>query len=148
MTNLEQLKQDLANLTERVNCAMALTDGSIYLTREQLKDLINTVQEQTIEFIKKEIDDIAIDGDDYVELDLCGREIEINFDVDSLMSQIKREIASPNDVTDEEVDSLIEKYKQLLCVIGGVKKPPFTILGLHNKLMYIYLKQLKTHNNE
>lgn len=113
MTNLEQLKQDLANLTERVNCAMALTDGSIYLTREQLKDLINTVQEQTKEFIEGEIDSAIdrIDGDDYVELDLCGREIEVTFDEHSLKRDIKNDIGGPNEITEDELDTLIEKYK-------------------------------------
>ena len=112
MTNLEQLKQDLANLTERVNCAMALTDGSIYLTREQLKDLINTVQEQTREFIEDEISDISLDIDDYVELELnYSREIEISVDNKSILIQIKSEISGPDKATDEDVDSLIEKYK-------------------------------------
>ena len=114
MTQLEQLKQDLANLTERVNCAMALTDGSIYLTREQLKDLIITVQKQTVEYIESEIEDIDLTIDDYIELELdsYNRQIEVNFDSSSFMSDVKHNISGPeNEITDEDINSLIEKYK-------------------------------------
>lgn len=111
MTQLEQLKQDLANLTERVNCAMALTDGSIYLTRDQLKDLIDTVQKQTLEYVGNELKDIDIAAEDYVELELrCDHRIEICFDNDGFMNEIIRSIDGP-DVTDEDVNDLIKKYK-------------------------------------
>ena len=111
MTNLEQLKQDLANLTERVNCAMTLTDGSIYLTRKQLESLINKVQTQTIEYINGEIDGIRLDEDDYIDLDLCGREIELNFDGDKLIEDIKRNIYGPIDIESHNLDNLIEKIR-------------------------------------
>jgi virulence-associated protein VapD len=111
MTNLEQLKQDLANLTERVNCAMTLTDGSIYLTRKQLESLINIVQHQTLEYIQSEIDDIRFDEDDYVDLDLCGREIELNFDGDKIIRDIKHHIGGPEDIEDTELNDLIEKIR-------------------------------------
>ena len=113
MTNLEQLKQDLANLTERVNCAMTLTDGSIYLTRKQLEAIINKVQEQTLEYIQSEIDDLRVDIDDYVELDLCGREIEVTSDSDSLIKDIKHHIGGPEDIENDELDSLIEQIKKV-----------------------------------
>lgn len=112
MTQLEQLKQDLANLTERVNCAMALTDGSIYLTRDQLKDLIDTVQKQTLEYVGNELKYIDIAAEEYVELELMryDHRIEIGFDNDGFMNEIIRSIDGP-DVTDEDVDDLIKKYK-------------------------------------
>jgi hypothetical protein len=111
MTNLEQLKQDLVNLTERVNCAMTLTDGSIYLTKKQLEALVNKVQKQTIEYIQSEIDDIRFDEDDYVDLDLCGREIELNFNEDKLIKDIKHHIGGPEDIEDTELNDLIEKIR-------------------------------------
>ena len=111
MTNLEQLKQDLAYLTERVNCAMTLTDGSIYLTRKQLESLINIVQHQTLEYIQSEIDDLRVDIDDYVDLDLCNREIEVTCDSDSLIRDIKHHISGPEDIEDTELNDLIEKIR-------------------------------------
>ena len=114
MTNLEQLKQDLVNLTERVNCAMALTDGSIYLTRDQLKRLVNKVQEQTKAFIDGEVDSAieGIDGDDYIELDLCGREIEVNFDERQLKRDVKNNIGGPNDINEDDLNNLLEEIKE------------------------------------
>jgi hypothetical protein len=114
MTNLEQLKQDLANLTERVNCAMALTDGSIYLTREQLKQLINKVQGQACEHMNSEYES-AIDGldvDNFVELDLNGREIEVQFDERQLKRDIIGNVDDKDDVDDTELDTLLRKIKE------------------------------------
>jgi len=114
MTNLNQLQSELAALTERVNCAMALTDGSVYLTREQLKALLNKVQEQTKEFIDGEVDSAIdnLDGDDYIDLELSGREIEVNFDERQLKRDIKGNIGGPNEITDDELNELLENIKE------------------------------------
>ena len=37
MTQLDQLKQDLSTLAERINKATEITDGKVHLTKEQLK---------------------------------------------------------------------------------------------------------------
>jgi hypothetical protein len=112
MTNLEQLKQDLANLTERVNCAMALTDGSIYLTRDQLKDLINTITQQTMEHFENELKDIDLDIEDYINLDLdYNRTIQVDFDNGSYFRDIKSNLTEPDEITDEDIDAIVEKYK-------------------------------------
>jgi hypothetical protein len=112
MTNLNQLQSELAALTERVNCAMSLTDGSIYLTREQLKQLINKVQEQTKEYIETEVDDMRFDEDDFIDLDLNGREIDLNFDESRLRSDIKDNISGPEDIEDSELDELLKEIKE------------------------------------
>jgi virulence-associated protein VapD len=112
MTNLNQLQSELAALTERVNCAMSLTDGSIYLTREQLKQLINKVQEQTKEWIENEVDDMRFDEDDFIDLDLNGREIDLNFNEDQLRREIKGNIGGPEDINDDELDTLLNEIKE------------------------------------
>ena len=112
MTNLNQLQSELAALTERVNCAMSLTDGSIYLTREQLKQLINKVQEQTKEWIENEVDDMRFDEDDFIDLDLNGREIDLNFNEDQLRRDIKGNIGGPEDINDDELDTLLNEIKE------------------------------------
>lgn len=124
MTQLEQLKHDLANLNERlaidiarfnerINSVPLLTNDSIILTREQLKDLIVTVQNQTVEYIKTELEDIDLCYDNYVELELnYGREIEVTFDDGSFIRDVKHSISGPEDeITDEGIQNLIEKYK-------------------------------------
>jgi len=112
MTNLNQLQSELAALTERVNSAMAVTEGSITLTRKQLMEIINKVQEQTREYIDTEIDDVRLDEDDFIDLDLNGREIDLNFNQDSLISTIKDNINGPEEITDDELDELLDNIKE------------------------------------
>ena len=112
MTNLNQLQSELAALTERVNSAMAVTEGLFTLTREQLKQLINKVQEQTKEYIETEVDDMRFDEDDFIDLDLNGREIDLNFDEGRLRSDIKDNISGPEDIEDSELDELLKEIKE------------------------------------
>ena len=95
MTNLNQLQSELAALTERVNSAMSITEGSFTFTRDELKQLINKVQEQTKEWIENEVDDMRFDEDDFIDLDLNGREIDLNFNEDQLRRD-KRSFQIPN----------------------------------------------------
>jgi hypothetical protein len=109
MTQLDQLKQDLATLAERINKATEIADGQVHLTKEQLKKLISIVQEQTIEYIKDEIKNTNLDGDDYVSLDLYDREIQVDLDSHSLLREINDNIDSPDEATDSELDDLMNK---------------------------------------
>jgi len=112
MTNLNQLQSELAALTERVNSAMTITEGSITLTRDELKQLINKVQEQTKEYIENEVDDMRFDEDDFIDLDLNGREIDLNFNEDQLRREIKGNIGGPEDINDDELDTLLNEIKE------------------------------------
>ena len=112
MTNLNQLQSELAALTERVNSAMELEKGEITLTRDQLKQLINKVQEQTKEWIENEVDDMRFDEDDFIDLDLNGREIDLNFNEDQLRREIKGNIGGPEDIKDDELDTLLNEIKE------------------------------------
>ena len=112
MTNLNQLQSELAALTERVNSAMAITEGSFTFTRDELKQLINKVQEQTKEWIENEVDDMRFDEDDFIDLDLNGREIDLNFNEDQLRRDIKGNIGGPEDINDDELDTLLEEIKE------------------------------------
>jgi hypothetical protein len=112
MTNLNQLQSELAALTERVNSAMAITEGSFTFTRDELKQLINKVQEQTKEWIENEVDDMRFDEDDFIDLDLNGREIDLNFNEDQLRREIKGNIGGPEDINDDELDTLLNEIKE------------------------------------
>ena len=112
MTNLNQLQSELAALTERVNSAMELTKDSITLTNDELKRLINKVQEQTKEWIENEVDDIRFDEDDFIDLDLNGREIDLNFNADRLRRDIKDNISGPEDIYDDELYVLLKEIKE------------------------------------
>jgi hypothetical protein len=114
MTELEKIKQELTTLTERVNCAMTLTDGSIYLTHEQVRKLIVAVQKELIKSIEQVIDDISLNIEDHIELELnYSREIEINVNEDDIKDNIKREIIGVNwtsGTSDDDIKSLMFQY--------------------------------------
>lgn len=112
MTNLNELQLELAALTERVNSAMELTKDSFTFTRDELKQLINKVQEQTKEWIENEVDDMRFEEDDFIDLDLNGREIDLNFNEGSLRREIKNNIGGPEDINDDELDTLLNEIKE------------------------------------
>jgi hypothetical protein len=114
MTNLNQLQSELAALTERVNCAMSVTEGSFTFTRDELKRLINKVREQACEHMINEFES-AIDGmdvDDYTDLELSGREIEVNFDERQLKRDLQGNIENKDEVDDTELDTLLKEIKE------------------------------------
>jgi len=114
MTNLNQLQSELAALTERVNSAMELTKGEITLTREQLKQLLNKVQEQACDHMNSEYES-AIDGmdvDDYADLELSGRELEVNFDERQLKRDLQGNVENKNDLNDTDIDILLNEIKE------------------------------------
>jgi hypothetical protein len=53
MTQLETLKLEVDALAERINSAMASSEDSVTLTREQLKDFAQAIQEATVQKLKK-----------------------------------------------------------------------------------------------
>jgi hypothetical protein len=114
MTNLNVLQLELAALTERVNSAMAVTEDSITLTRDELKQLINKVREQACEHMNNEYES-AIDGinlDDYADLELSGRKIEVNFDESQLKRDLQDNIENKDEVDDTELDTLLNEVKE------------------------------------
>ena len=114
MTNLNELQSELAALTERVNSAMELTKDSITLTNDELKRLINLVRGQACEHMNEEIES-AVDGtdfDDYIDLELSGREIELNFDDRQLKRDLRGSIENKSDVNDDELYTLLKEIKE------------------------------------
>lgn len=112
MENLEQLKQELTSLTERVNVAMELTNGSISLTKNELIRLIDIVKRETITDIKTEIDDFHCDYEDYIDLELNGYEISVNFDDNMFFREIKKNICDPEPTEEKHVDDLLNQIRQ------------------------------------
>lgn len=103
MTQLEVLKLDLAALTEKINSAMAVSEDSVTLTRQQLKDFAQVIQEDTIFKVKGAIEDVNIDIEDHVCLELNRFELEVNVDRRDVLSEIVSSMDDPDDVTDEDI---------------------------------------------
>ena len=112
MTQLEVLQQDLAALAERINSAMAVNEDSITLTRQQLKEFANAIQSQTIEKVKNEIEEISIDGEEFVEVNLCDLRLEIDVDNYTLLRNIVGEISDNDEITDEDVQTYLNALEQ------------------------------------
>ena len=104
MTKLEALKLDVDALTERINSAMAVSEDSVTLTREQLKEFAQAIQEVTVEKVKSAIEDVNIDIADHVSLELNRFELEVNVDTSDVLSEIVSSMDGPLDaITDEDV---------------------------------------------
>ena len=101
MTQLEALKLDVAALAEKINSAMG--EDSVTLTRQQLKDFAQAIQEDTIFKVKEAIEDVNIDIEDHVCLELNRFELEVNVDRSDVLSEIVSSMDDPDDVTDEDV---------------------------------------------
>jgi Cu/Ag efflux protein CusF len=112
MTQLEVLKQDLAALAERINSAMAVSEDSVTLTRQQLKEFANTIQSETIEKIRNEIEKVSINGEEFVEINLYDLRLEIEVDNDSLLENISGEISDGDEVTDEDVQTYLDALEK------------------------------------
>ena len=112
MTHLEALKQDLAELTERINSAMASSEDSVTLTREQLKDFAQAIQEATVEKVKSTIENVNIDIEDHVSLELNRFELEVNVDRSDVLSEIVSSMDDPDEITDEDVVRYLDILKK------------------------------------
>ena len=111
MTQLETLKQDLAELELRIHSAMASDGNSISLTREQLKEFANAVQTYSFDKVKNEIEDLSIDMEDHVSLELNRLELEVSVATDDVLSEITGALPDPDEMTDNDVRSLLEGIK-------------------------------------
>ena len=112
MTQLEILKLDVDALTERINSAMTSSEDSVTLTREQLKDFAQAIQEATVQKVKEQIEDVNIDIEDHVSLELNRLELEINVDRSDVLFEIVSSMDDPDDVTDEDVVEYLDTLEK------------------------------------
>ena len=112
MTKLEALKLDVDALAERINSAMANSEDSVTLTREQLKDFAQVISEDIIFKVKEAIEDVNIDIEDHVSLELDRFELEVNVDRSDVLAEIVSSMDDPDDVTDEDVVRYLDILKK------------------------------------
>ena len=111
MTQLEELQQELAALTKRINSTVVL-DNKIVLTREQLKEFANAIQSSTIKKVKNEILEVNINIDDHVNIELNRLELEINVETYDVLSEISQEISDGDEVTDEDIQTYLDALEK------------------------------------
>lgn len=91
---------------------MAVNEDSVTLTREQLKDFAQAIQEETIQKVKSAIEDVNIDIEDHVSLELNRFELEVNVDCSDVLAEIVSSMDDPDDVTDEDVVRYLDILKK------------------------------------
>jgi hypothetical protein len=112
MTQLETLKLEVDALAERINSAMASSEDSVTLTREQLKDFAQAIQEATVQKVKEQIEDVNIDIEDHVSLELNRFELGVNVDRSDVLAEIVSSMDDPDDVTDEDVVEYLDTLEK------------------------------------
>jgi hypothetical protein len=112
MTQLETLKLEVDALAEKINSAMAVNEDSVTLTRQQLRDFAQAIQEATVEKVKNAIEDVNIDIEDHVSLELNRFELGVNVDRSDVLAEIVSSMNEPDDVTDEDVVSYLDILKK------------------------------------
>ncbi len=112
MTHLEALKQDLAELTERINSVVTVNEDSVTLTRQQLRNFAQAIQNSTIEKVKNEIENISLYIEDEITIDLNGLELEVNVDTDAVLSNISQKIDDGEYITDEDVQTYLNDLEK------------------------------------
>jgi len=112
MTHLEVLKQDLAELTERINSVVTVDEDSVTLTRQQLRNFAQAIQNSTIEKVKNEVENISLYIEDEVSIELNGLELEVNVDTDAVLSNIAGKIDDGECITDEDVQTYLNDLEK------------------------------------
>jgi hypothetical protein len=112
MTQLETLKLEVDALAEKINSAMASSEDSVTLTREQLKDFAQAIQEATVQKVKEQIEDVNIDIEDHVSLELNRFELGVNVDRSDVLAEIVSSMDDPDDVTDEDVVEYLDTLEK------------------------------------
>jgi hypothetical protein len=113
MKTIEQIKAELIALTEQVNQLETVKDDLIHLTRKQLEDIINAAVQEVKDTIETEIRNIDLRTDDYVSVDLHDREIEVEFDSSSFLSDVIDNIDEFNNenTAEDKLDKLLSKFQ-------------------------------------
>lgn len=112
MTHLETLKQDLAELTERINSVVTANEDSVTLTRQQLRNFAQAIQNSTIEKVKNEVENISLYIEDEITIELNGLELEVNVDNDAVLSNIAQKIDYGEYITDEDVQTYLDDLEK------------------------------------
>jgi hypothetical protein len=112
MTQLETLKLEVDALAEKINSAMASSEDSVTLTREQLRDFAQAIQEATVQKVKEQIEDVNIDIEDHVSLELNRFELGVNVDRSDVLAEIVSSMDDPDDVTDEDVVEYLDTLEK------------------------------------
>lgn len=113
MTNLDQLKQELAELTEKVNAfSTTTTTGEYVFTKEQMVTFVKELHSQFTEKVESDLEGLEIDTENIsLELSYDNR-IEITYDGDIHSSAVDCISYYDNDEIETTIDDLYSRVKE------------------------------------
>jgi hypothetical protein len=116
MSELKAIKKQLEAIAEAVS-KMESNEGpageAIILTKGQLRMLVNKAIENYITDLRDVMMDIDPDIDEHIELEISGREIEVNVDTKGLLFEIADKTKELLEIqcSDGEIIALLEDCK-------------------------------------
>jgi len=108
--NLQEIKTELSKLTEQI-VKLEQKEGYTF-SKEQLVRLIKAVQNQTFEAVEKELLNVDLTIEDYINLDLYDKQIHIDFDNIQFFRDVASNLDGIGDVTDEDINNLLVDFQK------------------------------------
>ena len=108
----QMIKQLVTNKEE-------MNDGVIMasFTKDALIEYTRTIQERALEAAKEAVKGSGVDIESYIELDVYGREIQIEVDEDSIYSEI---ISNVKDIFETDDDSVFDEATNVITFMKKV----------------------------
>jgi hypothetical protein len=115
MSNLKEIKKQLEEITNAVNTLDSndtKNSKAICVTKKQLKDMINCAILNLVDEVKQAIKDVTLDIDENIDVEIIGREIELNIDTYQILYEISDSVTDniTTKLEDNDVDALIEQF--------------------------------------
>jgi hypothetical protein len=87
-------------------------EDSVTLTRQQLRNFAQAIQNSTIEKVKNEVENISFYIEDEITIELNGLELEVNVDTDAVLNNIAQKIDYGEYITDEDVQTYLNDLEK------------------------------------
>ena len=111
--NLEHIKLELESLNEKVKQLEQNQGDSITLTKQQLKQLVDQLIENSLNEITDDMKHNIPSIEDYITLELYDKEIQIDVDERGIADEIKSNILGTDiDVELEIIEDTLKKIQE------------------------------------
>ena len=112
-SNLEQLKQQIAELNAKMNeMSESEEEETFTFTKDELTIFVNMMHDNFVEMahesMDEAIDNIEFDGDG-VELEIYGREIEVTIDEEYISNIIREQLDLDLEIDPDELEETIAR---------------------------------------
>ena len=110
METLDQIKQQLAELTAKVEGFKTNETGEYTFTQKEMIKFVKDLNDEFMSYVAGSTR--GLDFDDAVDINLCGRELEVDVDNDMITREIIDNICI-DDSDDAILDTVAEIYRNI-----------------------------------